>query len=196
MTNDSTMNGAARAGNRALHAALAACAAMMMMACGGSGTSSGNGTSGVDAGPASTSTSTGAPSCTDYGGTCSKLGVTGECASGTLHVSSDLVCPPKTPDCCVAAPAAGTIPLSQGFGLVCTQGGAYPKAAGICGSAGACALGCECRSAGGAAECDCSRGVTPAPKGKDICDVFGCGVITCSTGCACADASKSTCSCP
>ncbi len=196
MINDSTMNGAARARNRGLHAALAACAAMLIAACGGSGTSRGSGTSGLDGGPASTSTSTGAPSCTDYGGTCSKLGVTGACASGTLHVSSDLVCPPKTPDCCVAPPAAGTIPLSQGYGLVCTQGGDYPTLAGTCGSAGTCALGCECGSAGGAPACDCSRGLTPAPKGKDICEVFGCGVITCSVGCSCADASKSACSCP
>ena len=195
MTNHPTTNSAARAGNRALHAAVVAGAVMMIAAC-GSGTSTGNGTSDVDGGPAFTPTSTGAPSCTDYGGTCSKLGVTGACASGTLQVSSDLLCPAKTPDCCVAAPAAGTVPLSQGYGLICTRGGAYPEVAGTCASAGACALGCECRSAGGATECDCSRGVTSAPKGKEICAIFSCGVITCSAGCACADASKSACTCP
>jgi hypothetical protein len=177
-----------------MHSVLVAYATMVIAACGSSGASSGSVTSGGDAGP--TSTGTGSPSCTDYGGTCSKLGLTGECANGTLRVSSDLLCPAKTPDCCVAAPAAGTVPLSQGHGLVCTQSGDYPKVVGTCGTAGACALGCECGSSGGAPACDCSRGLTPAPKGKDICDVFSCGVITCSVGCSCADASKSACSCP
>ncbi len=136
------------------------------------------------------------PTCADFGGACSKLGITGKCAAGTARVSEAAsLCPATTPDCCVAPPSAGTVARVKDSGLVCTTAGAYPELAGTCGGQ-ACQLGCTCGASGGSAECDCSRGLTPGSKSQEVCGVFACGVITCSAGCSCADAAQSACTCP
>lgn len=172
-----------------------------LLACGDSeptpGAQASNDSGGGTEGSADTGVSTsGLPKCADYGGTCQKLGVTGTCAAGALRVAGSLACPMVTPDCCVPRPANGGVPLSEGFGLVCSEGGKYPALVGTCGMAGPCELGCECTASKATATCDCSRGLTPVPKGQERCELFSCGVISCGIGCTCADPAKGACACP
>lgn len=141
------------------------------------------------------STTSGPTTCVDFGGACSKLGVASECAAGTARVEDASLCPSTAPDCCLAPPSAGTVRRVNDSGLVCTTAGEFPALAGVCGGQ-ACQLGCECAVSGGAAVCDCTRGLPPASKGHEVCGVFACGVITCSVGCRCADAAQSACTCP
>ena len=163
-------------------------ALVVVIAAGCSSSTTGAGASGGSGGSSPTR-------CADFGGTCSKLGLTGKCAAGTVHVADSSVCPTTEPDCCVAPPAAGTTQRVKDSTLVCTTGGKFPTLAGTCGGQ-ACQLGCECGTSGGTAACDCTRGLPPASKGQEVCSVFACGVITCGVGCTCADSVQGACSCP